>query len=298
MHITIEQNKVIVNLDENEFPAFEAMFRNLELDKFVQCDFRDFDFGDYGSKRKLLPMHLCRTIGEANLGSDPFATVSLYPFWKHGFAFGADDNLIIAPGVEDPHKKAVAADEFGMGFCCWAMEELFNCDTWADCSALIKMGAVFPVGTKRPDFVCTLPDGSLGVFEAKGTTGTAGNLALSQGKIQTQGITADDPISLRVVVGCALGGDTTRIVLLDPPPSTPLGDRPSNGERDERSLSGAETNGVKTNLTADLVKRAAKGMRTQTQTLQTVFRSPTAELNLKRKDYKDDKGHGWLEINR
>lgn len=29
MHITIEQNQVIVNLDETEFPIFETMFANL-----------------------------------------------------------------------------------------------------------------------------------------------------------------------------------------------------------------------------------------------------------------------------
>ncbi len=301
MHITIEQNKVIVNLDENEFPAFEAMFANLKLDKFVVCDFREFDFGSYETARKLLPLHLCRTIGEANLRDDPFATMSLYPFWKHGFAFGKEDELIITPQMEDPHKKAVAADEFGMGFCCWAMEELFGCDTWADCSALIKAGAVFPTGSRRPDFVCTFPDGSLGIFEAKGTTGTAGSLALSEGKLQTQGITAPDPISLRVVVGCALGGDATKIVLLDPPPDPADGAKP-------------------TNLTADLVREAAKGMRAsirgeaptqppetdrslsrpegriETTVTETIFRGPDGEIALLHDDYKPDKLHGWLEV--
>ena len=326
MHITIEDNKVIVNLDETEFPKFEAMFNNLQLDKFVLCEFRDFDFGNYQTKRKLLPMHLCRTIGEANLGDDPFATMSLYPFWKHGFAFGESNSLIISPGVEDPHKKAVAADEFGMGFCAWAMEELFNCDTWADCSSLIKAGAVFPTGSRRPDFVCTFPDGSLGVFEAKGTTSTAGNLALSQGKLQTQAITAPDPISQRVVVGCALGGGETRIVLLDPPPP------------DDSVGAGSPGSPVETNLTADLVRKAAMKMRTlrpsgtsldmggedlipltkgdhggsaidaplikggQGGSAITIFRGPdsttgtTREIALTHDDYKEGKGHGWLEI--
>ncbi len=77
-----------------------------------------------------------------------------------------------------------------------------------------------------------------------------------------------------------IGGDTARVILLDPPDP----------------MAGSGTGNIRTNLTADLVKRAAKGMRTQTQTLETVFRSPTAELALKREEYKGDKGHGWLEI--
>ncbi len=136
-----------------------------------------------------------------------------------------------------------------------------------------------------------------------------------------------------MVVGCALGSDTTRIVLLDPPPSTPLGDRPSNGERDERSLSGgrrAEPRRAETNLTADLVKRAARKMRAsggrgfdtlrtqppeerdgslsrpegriETTVTETIFRGPEGatgtprEIALIHDDYKKDKHHGWLEI--
>ena len=87
MNIVIENNKVIVNLDEFEFPKFETMFANLHLNKRLRCEFREFGF-DINLNLDLLPMHLCRTIGEANLSADPFATVSLYPFWKHGFAFG------------------------------------------------------------------------------------------------------------------------------------------------------------------------------------------------------------------
>jgi len=86
MNITIEDSKVIVNLDEFEFPKFEAMFNNLEDDKTVTVDFREFGGLTGVTTAKLLPMHLCRTIGEANLSADPFATVSLYPFWKHGSA--------------------------------------------------------------------------------------------------------------------------------------------------------------------------------------------------------------------
>jgi len=187
-----------------------------------------------------------------------------------------------------------------MGFTAWAMEELFDCEYWADTNTLIKNGAVFPVGSKRPDFVCGFKDGSLGVFEAKGTTGTAGGLsgALADGKLQTAGITATDPISLRAVVGCALGGGTqpATVVILDPPgPSTPLGGHDAEP----------------TNLTADIVRRAAKQMRTPSafgispvhggeKEGVTLFRGPrdatgaTREIKLTN-EFKEDKGHGWLE---
>jgi len=320
MKITIENNQVIVNLDEFEFPLFEAMFDNLELDKFVRCEFRDFSWGESKGFQKLLPMHLCRTIGEANLSEDPFATITLYPFWKYGFAFGVGGALTLDPSQDDPHKKAVVADEMGMGFCAWAMEELFDCEYWADTSTLIKIGAVFPVGSKRLDFVCGFKDGSLGVFEAKGTTGTAGGLsgALADGKLQTAGIGATDPISCRIVVGCALGGGETRVVLRDPPgPST-----------------GSGTGNTETNITADLVKAAAKQMRASIRLAPTqppeilpvragftpvrerdgarpsptgriettIFRGPgdgtgtARQIALTREDYREDKRHGWLEI--
>ena len=316
MNITIEQNQVIVNLDEFEFPKFEAMFANLHLNKRLRCEFREFGFGGAYFNFDLLPMHLCRTIGEANLSADPFATVSLYPFWKHGFAFGNGGQLELNLDMEDPHKKAVAADEFGMGFTAWAMEEIFHCEYWADTSALIKKGAVFPVGSKRPDFVCGFADGSLGIFEAKGTTGTTGNLSgpLADGKKQTRGITATDPISMRVVVGAALGGGTAKVVLLDPPgPSTGSGNGRSVGEPAEP-----------TNLTAKLVAEAAKAMRMGTPfdrlrerptdgpvielaemaetpaQIETIFRGPdgatgaTREIKLTN-EFKEEKRHGWLE---
>ncbi len=316
MEITIENNQVIINLDEFEFPKFETMFANLQLDKLISCEFREFMAGNFTSNIGLSPMHLCRTIGEANLSADPFATVSLYPFWKHGFAFGNGGQLELNLDMDDPHKKAVAADEFGMGFCAWVMEEIFHCEYWADTSTLIKKGAVFPVGSKRPDFVCGFKDGSLGVFEAKGTTGTAGNLSgpLASGKKQTQGITATDPISMRVVVGCALGGDTAKVILLDPP-STGSGNGPV-GEPVEP-----------TNLTAKMVAEAAKSMRTSIRDsvstqppgfdrlsrrnrslsrpsgrietpgiIETIFRGPRGEIKLKRDQYRADKRHGWIDI--
>jgi len=291
-----------VNLDEVEFPAFEAMFNNLDAHKVISAEFRDFGGHSWPSNHVILPMHLCRTIGEANLREDPFATITLYPFWKYGFAFGTGESLSIGPCIGtpreawrikagnacDPHKKAVVADEMGMGFCAWAMEEFFNCETWADASALIANGFIAASGGRAPDFVCTFKDGSLGIFEAKGTTGNVSNLtaALADGKLQTSAITAQASIKHRIVVGIALKGGTSpaTVVILDPdgpstplgdPPSTPLGDphstpdgeRPSNGDGNNngRPLSGADTpEPIETNLTADMVRRAARAMRQPT----------------------------------
>ena len=280
MFITIEDNKVIVNLDETEFPKFEAMFANLEDKKSVECEFREFNSLSGSADINLLPMHLCRTIGEANLGADPFATMTLYPFWKYGFAFGGSEGLVLNPGQEDPHKKAVVADEMGMGFTAWAMEEVFGCETWADASALIAEGMVIPSGGRRPDFVCTFPDGSLGIFEAKGTTGTAGDLtpALATGKLQAGAITAATPIKYRVVVGVALysGAKPAKVILLDPPPNDPTA-KP-------------------TNLTADMVARAARKMRRTIPLDETIFRSPEMEIRLKHEALREGKKHGWLAI--
>ncbi len=295
MNITIEDNRVIVNLDPWEVEPFRAMFENLDVDIRCTCEFREFTQFNGEMTIELKPMHLCRTIGEANLSGDPFATMSLYPFWKYGFAFGGLNRLIIDTGITDKHKKAVAADEFGMGFCAWAMEEIFDCDVWADCSALIGVGLVFPTGTRRPDFVCVLKDGSLGVFEAKGTTGTSGNItgALTDGKRQTADIGANDPITKRVAVGAVLGEDFMRLILLDPP----------GGDAKP------------TNLTADLVKKAAIDMRRKRKPstvipatepesrgeamggiIETVFRAPGMEITLKYEDLRKDKRHGWIDI--
>ncbi len=277
MHITIEDNKVIVNLDEWEVEPFRSMFENLDKDIHCLCEFREFNGYNGDAFNNLKPLHLCRTIGEANLSGDPFATMSLYPFWKYGFAFGGTNKLAIDTGIEDPHKKAVTADEFGMGFCAWVMEEIFDCEYWADTTTLIAIGAVFPVGSKRPDFVCTFPDGSLGIFEAKGTTGKSGDItsALADGKGQTQGITAQAPISQRVVVGAVLGEVNARVIILDPPP---------NGEP------------AKTNLTAELVAKAARSMRRAIPLNETLFLGDGIAITLKREEYRRDKGHGWLEI--
>ena len=60
-------------------------------------------------------------------------------------------------------------------------------------------------------------------FEAKGTTGTTGDLAsaLASGKLQAACLTALAPIRYRVVVGVALNGGakSTKVIMLDPPAS-------------------------------------------------------------------------------
>ena len=296
MNITIEQNKIIVNLDETEFPKFQKMFANLQLMKSVRVEFRDFPEGNGNFNRQILPMHLCRTIGEANLSEDPFATVSLYPFWKHGFAFGSGASLALNPQVDDPHKIANFSDEVGMGLCVWSAEEIFKCVEWADTSALIKAGAVFPTGLKLPDIICTFPDSTLGVFEAKGTTGGSIAGALAEGKIQTVGITAPVQIKLLVVVGTLIG-EPAKIILLDPP-SAPL--------RGRGSLSEAET----TNLTPEIVAKAATLRQTQgpkkgkgkdkpvgelAEPTETIFRSAEGEIKLVN-EQKPEKKHGWLDV--
>jgi len=52
MNITIEDNKVIDNLDAEELPKFQAMFANLKLDKFGFEYLRTFDFNVYMNKTK------------------------------------------------------------------------------------------------------------------------------------------------------------------------------------------------------------------------------------------------------
>jgi hypothetical protein len=290
MEITIEQNKVVVNLDPDEFKKFEKMFANLNVMKNVRIEMRDFPTGNAKFNQPILPMHLCRTIGEANLSEDPFATISLYPFWKYGFAFGESKELRLTLGLDDPHKKASAADDIAMGICVWSAEELFKCVEWADTSALLKVGAVLPLGSKRPDIICTFSDGSLGIFEAKGTTGGSINLALAEGKIQTAGITAPVQIKHRVVVGTLIG-EPAKIILLDPEPNA---------------------DAKPTNLTPELVAKAAKNMRTGgggfpskkrggaesdgvCAPTETIFRSSLGEIKLTT-EFKEEKKHTWLDV--
>jgi hypothetical protein len=116
----------------------------------------------------------------------------------------------------------------------------------ADCSALIHAWMVFPIGSRRPDFVCVFKGGTLGVFKANGTTGISGDIAgaLTNGKLQTADIGATDTIKYRVVVGAAFGGD-----------SVGAG---SPGPND----AGEATSPLRKNLTADIVKKAAIDMQT------------------------------------
>jgi hypothetical protein len=299
LNITIENNRVVVNLDNEEFPKFQTMFANLQTMKTVTVEFREFPGGNSKCKYPILPMHLCRTIGEANLSEDPFATVSLYPFWKHGFAFGAGGILALNPQVDDPHKISSFSDEVAMGICVWSAEEIFKCVEWADTSALIKAGAVFPIGLKRPDIICTFPDNSLGIFEAKGTTGGSIAGALAEGKIQTAGITAPVQIKFRVVVGTLIG-EPTKIILLDPP-------------GDDDSVRARHAVPLPTNLTPEMVAKAAKAMRTVPSVIpatssvipakagiqagggETIFRSALGEIKLTT-EMKPEKKHTWLDV--
>ena len=68
MQITIEDNKVVVNLDETEFPIFQTMFANLQDKKSISLDFRKFPTMGGITFRNLHPMHLCRVIGEGRHG--------------------------------------------------------------------------------------------------------------------------------------------------------------------------------------------------------------------------------------
>jgi hypothetical protein len=49
---------------------------------------------------------------------------------------------------------------------------------------------------------------------------------------------------------------------------------------------------IKTNLDIKLVAKAAKRMRVENETLQTIFRGPTAQMQLIRDNYKEDKHYG------
>ena len=306
----INNNKTILELDNYEFGALKIMFDNLKQKKRVSCEFREFGSQQGEIVYQILPMHLCRIMGEINNGVSPFASTSLYNFWKYGFEIGGDSALKVLIKACNPHGKAVAAYNFGIAFCAWAMESVFHCETWVSATALIENGAVFPDGTENPDFVCTFDDDSLGIFKAWGTSGTERNLIchLCEYKKHLQGISADSPIKTRVVVGTALEGET-KVVLLDPEPTKT---RPSN-------------------LNVDLVRRTARKMRQrsfnkivsnddirrmgvvipsensrQTENrrayssfpapIEIRFRNYENEIILKYDRYREDKRHGWLEV--
>jgi len=68
MQIFIENGRVVIELTPNEFSAFSAMFANLGVNHCITIEGLDWPGGSaYGAKfkRKILPIHLCRTIGEA-----------------------------------------------------------------------------------------------------------------------------------------------------------------------------------------------------------------------------------------
>ena len=290
MNIKIENGQVVLELTELEFNAFENMFNNLNDDHKVYIVGEDFPGGSaYNSKyySGLLPMHLCRTIGEACAveSAGPLDIMSLYPFWKYGFCFGEDKNLRLSFTEIDPHKKANLSDEFGMGFCAWAMEEIFKCEAWCDTADALDLGTVQALGLSRPDFVCTFPDGSFGFFEAKGTTtgrGTANSQAKS-GKQQTAKLEPTNGVcSVRCCTAVSLEKDgatrDTRILLKDPPAADVT--VKVNLSR-ERILAAARARAYREKLFGDIV---------------TLFRHENKTLALTRKPFVAGKRHGWLNI--
>ena len=45
-----------------------------------------------------------------------------------------------------------------------------------------------------------------------------------------------------------------------------------------------------------MVANAAKRMRVENQTFETLFRGQNSEITLKREEYMEEKRHGWLAI--
>ena len=66
MHVTIEDNEVVENLDKTEFPKFEAMFDNLQDNKHMAVEYRDFPGYNGETMITLLHMHLCWSAGPTN----------------------------------------------------------------------------------------------------------------------------------------------------------------------------------------------------------------------------------------
>ncbi len=287
MKIILKKNRVIIQLTELEFQAFENMFANLNDNHRIMLDGLDWPPGSYFDgkfSQTILPMHLCRTIGEACAveQAGPLDLLSLYPFWKYGFCFSEESSLKLEFAEIDPHKKANLADEFGMGFTAWAMEELFKCVAWCDTADALTQWEIEKIGSRLPDFVCLFDDGSFGVFEAKGTTTTLGT-AKSQtedGKEQTATIEATGgSIAVRCACGIHLGrtGIST-LVLRDPPPGDAA---------------------IEVNLTPDAIIRGAEARRYRENLfgdIRTLFVSDAGEFNLVRTPYIEEKRHGWLNI--
>jgi len=102
MQIKIKDGKVIIELTELEFIAFEKMFANLNDNHTVLVRGEEWPDGNplnSTARRKILPFHLCRTIGEACAveQAGPLDILSLYPFWKFGSA-RADSRLLPKTG--------------------------------------------------------------------------------------------------------------------------------------------------------------------------------------------------------
>lgn len=290
MKLRIENQQVVIELTELEFEAFEGMFDTLHNMQSVFVQGKDWPMwsrykGSYS--RPILPMHLCRCIGEACAVAQagPLDLMSLYPFWKYGFCFGDSGDVRINFTEIDPHKKANLADEFGMGFCAWAMEEIFECDSWCDTADALDEGTVEALGLSRPDFVCTFADGSLGFFEAKGTTvgRSQANSQGNTGKVQTSQI---EPVNGVVRVRCCTAVSVekdessvlTRLLVQDPP---------SNG------------NAVMVNLTPEMVRQAARARGYREKLfgdITTLFECGGKKLSLVRTPYLPEKRHGWLEV--
>jgi hypothetical protein len=104
---------------------------------------------------------------------------------------------------------------------------------------------------------------------------------LASGKLQAAALTAQDPISQRVVVGAALGGEFAKVILVDPP-NDPVG--------------AIHELPLPTNLTVAMVARAARNMRRTIPLDETIFRGPGLEIRLTREEYRNDKRHGWLDV--
>ena len=291
MNIHIEQGRVVIELNELEFNAFENMFENLNDDNHnVLVRGEEWPDGNYlngNTRRKILPFHLCRTIGEACAveQAGPLDILSIYPFWKYGFCF-SENNLLDFQFTEiDPHKKANLADELGMGFCVWAMEEIFHCGAWCDTADAIDEGKVTAMGTSRPDFVCTFKDGSFGIFEAKGTTQSYGtsNSQAQTGKTQTAQIEpVNGDVSVRCCCAATIMQETTtkrtRLLLLDPP---------------------ADGDTIAVHLSRDRILEAAAARQFREKPfgdITALFRGPEGEMLLTRKPFLPDKRHGWLSM--
>jgi hypothetical protein len=311
MEIRIEQGQVVIELSPSEFAAFEAMFINLQSGHSVKILGEEWpEHSLYGGPylQSIVPFHLCRTIGEACAveQAGPLDILSLYPFWKYGFCFSDNDLLDFNFTEIDPHKKATLADELGMGFCVWAMEEIFKCEAWCDTADAIAKHQVEALGTSRPDFVCTFPDGTFGIFEAKGTTqgyGTSNSQAETGKKQTAQIVPKNGVVSVRCCCATTImqenASKRTRLLLLDPP-STPLGDRPSNRNRSSGSVGEVPPcPPVKVDLTADAIIRASKARRYREKMfgdIRTLFVSDAGEFSLVRTPYIEEKRHGWLDI--